>query len=157
MHLLIRSLFILPYCPLVLSVIVYICNKNYNNAAGPPDFFSCTACAQRYWHWHRHSHALIYFRKISSYWLWIRILNSNNANYYVFATENREWSLSRSCAGRHGVKYQQSGADRRIELFVFDVKAVFQMNGWVNGLTLYNVHVMFEISAKTIYIKEIIV
>ena len=29
------------------------------------------------------SHALIYFRKISSYWLWLRTLNSNNANYYV--------------------------------------------------------------------------
>ena len=28
---------------------------------------------------------------------------------------------------------------------------VFQMNGWINGLTVYNVHVMFEISAKTIY------
>jgi hypothetical protein len=28
MHLLIRSLFILPYCPPVLSVILYICNKN---------------------------------------------------------------------------------------------------------------------------------
>ena len=29
MHLLIRSLFILPYCPIVLSVILYIgCNKN---------------------------------------------------------------------------------------------------------------------------------
>ena len=25
------------------------------------------------------------------------------------------------------------------------------MNGWINGLTVYNVHVMFEISAKTIY------
>ena len=33
---------------------------------------------------------------------------------------------------------------------------VFQMNGWINGLTVYNVHVMFEISAKTIYMKEII-
>jgi hypothetical protein len=51
------------------------------HAAGPPDFFSCTACAQRYWHWHRHSHALIYFRKISSYWLWIRTLNSNKYNW----------------------------------------------------------------------------
>ena len=28
---------------------------------------------------------------------------------------------------------------------------VFQMNGWINGLTVYNVHVLFEISAKTIY------
>jgi hypothetical protein len=28
MHLLIRSLFILPYCPLVLRVILYICNTN---------------------------------------------------------------------------------------------------------------------------------
>jgi hypothetical protein len=28
---------------------------------------------------------------------------------------------------------------------------VFEMNGWINGLTVYNVHVMFEISAKTIY------
>jgi hypothetical protein len=37
------------------------------------------------------------------------------------ATENREWSLRRSCAGRHGVKYQQNGADRRIELFFCDV------------------------------------
>jgi hypothetical protein len=27
---------------------------------------------------------------------------------------------------------------------------VFQMNGWISGLTVYNVHVMFEISAKTI-------
>jgi hypothetical protein len=27
------------------------------------------------------------------------------------ATENREWSLRRSCAGRHGVKYRQNGAD----------------------------------------------
>ena len=34
---------------------------------------------------------------------------------------------------------------------------VFQMNGCVNGLTVYIVHVMFEISAKTIYMKEIIV
>jgi hypothetical protein len=25
---------------------------------------------------------------------------------------------------------------------------VFRMNGWINGLTVYNVHVMFEISAK---------
>ena len=35
---------------------------------------------------------------------------------------------------------------------------VFQMNGWINGLTVYNVPVMFEISAKTtcIYMKEII-
>jgi hypothetical protein len=33
---------------------------------------------------------------------------------------------------------------------------VFQMNGWINGLTVHNVHVMFEISAKTIYMKEII-
>ena len=33
---------------------------------------------------------------------------------------------------------------------------VFQMNGWINGLTVYNVHAMFEISAKTIYMKEII-
>ena len=31
------------------------------------------------------------------------------------------------------------------------------MNGWINGLTVYNVHVMFEISARTIYMKEIIV
>jgi hypothetical protein len=30
------------------------------------------------------SHVLIYFRKISSYWLWLRTLNSNNAIYYVF-------------------------------------------------------------------------
>ena len=30
------------------------------------------------------------------------------------------------------------------------------INGWINGLTVYNVHVMFEISAKTIYMKEII-
>ena len=34
---------------------------------------------------------------------------------------------------------------------------VFQMNGWISGLTVYNVHVMFEISAKTICMKEIIV
>ena len=27
------------------------------------------------------------------------------------------------------------------------------MNGWINGLTVYNVHVMFEISAKD-YIYE---
>jgi hypothetical protein len=27
---------------------------------------------------------------------------------------------------------------------------------WINGLTVYNVHVMFEISAKTIYMKKII-
>ena len=33
---------------------------------------------------------------------------------------------------------------------------VFQMNGWIIGLTVYKVHVMFEISAKTIYMKEII-
>ena len=33
---------------------------------------------------------------------------------------------------------------------------VFQMNGGNNGLTMYNVHVMFEISAKTICMKEII-
>jgi hypothetical protein len=25
-----------------------------------------------------------------------------------------DWSLRRSCAGRHGVKYQQNGSDRRI-------------------------------------------
>jgi hypothetical protein len=30
-------------------------------------------------------------------------------------------------------------------------------NSIVNGLTVYNVHVMFEISAKTIYMKKIIV
>jgi hypothetical protein len=40
------------------------------------------------------------------------------------ATENREWSLRRSCAGRHGVKYQQNGDDRKIELFVCDVKVL---------------------------------
>ena len=34
---------------------------------------------------------------------------------------------------------------------------VFQMNGLVNGLTVYNAHVMFEISAKTIYMKELMV
>ena len=28
------------------------------------------------------------------------------------------------------------------------------MNGWINGLTVYNVHVMFEISAKTIHVYE---
>ena len=60
-----------------------------NNAAWLPDFFSCTACAQR--HWHRQSHALIYFRKISSYWLWLRTLNSNNANYYVFGFLQQEF------------------------------------------------------------------
>jgi hypothetical protein len=75
MHLLIRSLFILPYryCPLVLSDILYICNKNL-----------AIQNTQRYWHWHRQSHALFYYRKISSYWLWLRTLNSNKANYYVF-------------------------------------------------------------------------
>ena len=26
-----------------------------------------------------------------------------------------------------------------------------QMNGWINGPTVYNVHVMFEISADYIY------
>jgi NADH:ubiquinone oxidoreductase subunit E len=31
---------------------------------------------------------------------------------------------------------------------------VFQMSGWINRLTVYNVHVMFEISAKTIYIDN---
>jgi hypothetical protein len=25
------------------------------------------------------------------------------------------------------------------------------MKGWINGLTVYNVHVLFEISAQTIY------
>jgi hypothetical protein len=46
------------------------------------------------------------------------------------ATENREWSLRRrSCAGRHGVKYQQNGADRRIELFVCDVRVSFRFDG----------------------------
>ena len=29
------------------------------------------------------------------------------------------------------------------------------MNGWINGLTVYNVHVMFEISAKTIYMTTV--
>jgi hypothetical protein len=45
---------------------------------------------------------------------------------------NREWSPRRSCAGRHGVKYQQNGADRRIELFVCDVKGVLQIR-WFSG------------------------
>jgi hypothetical protein len=37
----------------------------------------------------------------------------------------------KSCAGRHGVKYQQNGADRRIELFVCDVRVSFRFNGLV--------------------------
>jgi hypothetical protein len=45
------------------------------------------------------------------------------------ATENREWSLRRSCAGRHGVKYQQNGDDWRIELFVCDVRVSFRFDG----------------------------
>ena len=40
------------------------------------------------------SHALIYFRKISSYWLWLRTLNSNNANYYVFWFLQQEFITS---------------------------------------------------------------
>ena len=31
---------------------------------------------------------------------------------------------------------------------------VFQVNAWVIGLTVYNVHVMFEISAKTMYYER---
>jgi hypothetical protein len=35
----------------------------------------------------------------------------------------------RSCAGRHGVKYQQKGDDWRIELFVCDVRVSFRFDG----------------------------
>jgi hypothetical protein len=46
------------------------------------------------------------------------------------STVMREWSIRhRSCAGRHGVKYQQNGADRRIELFVCDVRVSFRFDG----------------------------
>jgi hypothetical protein len=34
--------------------------------------------------------------------------------------------------GRHGVKFQQNGADRRIELFFCDVKGVLQIR-WFSG------------------------
>jgi hypothetical protein len=57
------------------------------------------------------------------------------------ATENREWSLRRSCAGRHGVKYRQNGADRRIELFVRDVKGVLQIR-WFSDWVLAAVYVL---------------
>ena len=40
------------------------------------------------------SHVLIYFRKISSYWLWLRTLNSNNAIYYVFWFLQQEFITS---------------------------------------------------------------
>jgi hypothetical protein len=53
------------------------------------------------------------------------------------ATENREWSLRRSCAGRHGVKYQQNGADRRIELFVCDVRVSFRFDETISCTKKY--------------------
>ena len=51
----------------------------------------------------------------------------------------------RSCAGRHGVKYQQNGADRRIELFVRDVKGVLQ----IRWFSVVNVAQPFDFGFKT--------
>jgi hypothetical protein len=51
-----------------------------------PDFFCCTACAQRHWHWHRQSCAhllenLVILTLATDIKFKYKI---NNANYYVF-------------------------------------------------------------------------
>jgi DNA-binding ferritin-like protein len=44
----------------------------------------------------------------------------------------------------------------KLAMFEYLKLQAFIMHFCMNGLTVYNVHVMFEISAKTIYMKEII-